>query len=230
MQRTIVCLANSYKHGGRCVAGICLETGEWLRLRGKADDGALTPREYALANSAGELRLLDVFSVDLHYALPSDCHPEDWEVSAAPWHLIDRPCPRERFDELASAASAAAAGAHLLGGYRDRVEGSELVSKPIKASLALVSPDSLWWWIREEHGKRKNRALFHRNHVTYDLAVTDPRWVEQMNLLPTGIYPHSMLAPHTAKVWLTISLSEVFHPRPGGPGWHFRIVAAVIAL
>jgi hypothetical protein len=227
MQRTMVCLANSYKHGGRCVAGICVETGEWLRLRGKADDGALSPREYSLAKNHGELRLLDVFSVDLHYAMPSDCHPEDWAVSTMPWQLMERPCPAHKWDKIAAEAPIAA---HILGGYRDRVSAEELLVKPMASSLALVHPDNLWWWIREERGKRKCRALFHRNNVTYDLPVTDPRWVEQMNLLPLGIYANSMLAPGAAKTWLTISLSEGFRPRADGPAWHFRIVAGVIAI
>jgi hypothetical protein len=227
MQRTIVCLANSYKHGGRCVAGVCLDTGEWLRLRGRADDGALTPHEYALGDGKGELRLLDVFSADLHYAMPSDCHPEDWAISTAPWQLLHRPCPESRWNAVA--ARAVAKEPHILGGYRDRIAAAELAGKPMKSSLALVCPENLWWWIRDEHGKRKYRALFHRDHVTYDLAVTDPRWIDQMNLLPAGIYPHAMLAPEASKTWLTVSLSEAFHPRADGPGWHFRIVASVIA-
>lgn len=227
MQRTIVCLANSYKHGGRCVAGICLDTGEWVRLRGNADDGALNPREYALANSKGELKLLDVFTAELHSPLPSDCHPEDWVIGPAPWQLVERPCPPPKWAEIAAAASSVA---NIFRENRDRVSAAELLAKPVKSSLTLVTPDSLWWLIRLEGDKRKNRVLFHCDHVAYDLPVTDPRWVEQMNLLPEGIYPHSMLAPNTGKPRLTISLSEGFRPRSNGPIWHFWLVAGVIAI
>jgi hypothetical protein len=76
----MVCLANSYKHGGRCVAGICLEDGSWVRLRGRAADGALEPAEYGL-DDGGEVQLLDVLEVDLHYALPSEAHAEDWVIA-----------------------------------------------------------------------------------------------------------------------------------------------------
>jgi hypothetical protein len=29
--------------------------------------------------------------------------------------------------------------------------------------------------------------------VRYDLAVTDPAWLDQLNLLPVGIHPHAFL-------------------------------------
>jgi hypothetical protein len=79
-------------------------------------------------------------------------------------------------------------------------------------------------WIREEGSKRRYRALFRRHHVTYDLAVTDPRWLERLDLLPAGIYPHATFADSVTATWLTISLSEAFH------GWHYKLVAAVITV
>jgi hypothetical protein len=224
VRRTIVCLANSYKHGGRCVAGVCLETGEWLRLRGPNGDGALAAREYVLADGAGEVRLLDVFEAVLHYAMPTDCHPEDWVIAAVSWRLLERPCSAECWKKVLEAEES---GSSLLGGYRDRVGADELRKKPAKTSLALVSPSEMCWWVREVRGERKNRALFQRHHVTFNFPVTDPRWVAQMNLLPLGIYPHKMLAPDAGKTWLTVSLSEAFVPN-ATEAWHFRIVAGVV--
>jgi hypothetical protein len=226
MRKNIVCLANSYKDGGRCVAGICVETGEWLRMRGKADDGTLTPREYALGEGAGEPRLLDVLQVELHYAMPSDCHPENWVIAPVRWQLLNRPCSDRLWAQVARSEHQ---GAPLLSGYRDRIAAEELRRRPVAASLALVAAEDIWWWVREEAGgKRKNRALFRRNHVTYNLAVTDPRWLDQMNLLPAGIYPHTLLAPDAKNTWLTVSLSEAFEANAGAGAWHYRIVAGVV--
>jgi hypothetical protein len=224
MRKTIVCLANSYKHGGRCVAGICLDDGKWIRLRSRDGDGSLAPHEYALNDGHGELRLLDVFEVDLHYAIPSDCHPEDWVTSPQFWRLIERPCSDKTWKKVAERVERRGP---LLGGYSDRVWASYFKNKPAEASLALVCPTDVWWWAREERGKIKYRALFKLNNITYDLAVTDPRWLEQMRLLPAGIYPHRLLAPETAETWLAVSLSEAFSPGGGGAA-HFRIVAGVI--
>ena len=133
-------------------------------------------------------------------------------------------CSPQRWQQVLQSEDTAAS---ILGGYRDRVAARELRAKPAKSSLTLIAPDDLHWWIREKNGERKNRALFQRHHITYNLPVTDPAWLAQMNLLPTGIHPHRLLAPNAKKTWLTVSLSEPFAPG-GGEAWHFRIVAAVI--
>ena len=223
MRRTIVCLANSYKHGGRCVAGVCVEDGSWVRLRGKAADGVLEAAEYSLTGvtdaKGSEVRLLDVIEVELHYAQPSAAHPEDWVIAPGRWRLVERPASVERWGAMAAAADK---GATILRGYGDRVTVEEVREKALGASLVLVCTSEVSWWVREERGVRKNRALFRRNHVTYDFAVTDPRWIERLNLMPAGIYPTSMLADGAKEVWLTVSLSEEFR------GWHYKLVAAVI--
>jgi hypothetical protein len=97
----------------------------------------------------------------------------------------------------------------------------EVRAKPLLSSLTLVCPDELHWWIREDHGKRKPRALFQRHHVTYDFSVTDPHWLDQLKPLPEGIYPHTNFTNAT-ETWLTISLSEAYF------GWHYKLVAGVV--
>ena len=181
-------------HGGRCIAGVSV------------DDGT-------------EPRLLDVIEVELHYALPSDSHPEDWQIAPTRWHLVERPANATRRQKVIAAADKATT---ILRGYRDRMSEDEIKAKPLQASLALVCPDELHWWIREDRSKRKYRALFQRHHVTYDFAVTDPPWLDQLNLLPAGIYPHSTFADPSTETCLTISLSEAFF------GWHYKLVAGVI--
>jgi hypothetical protein len=88
----------------------------------------------------------------------------------------------------------------------------------------------MWWWIREENGKRRNRVLFRRNYVSFNLPVTDPRWLDQMNLLPAGIYPNRLLAMNSKQTWLTVSLSEAFQAHSRAEPWHYRIVAGVICV
>jgi hypothetical protein len=214
LRTTIICLANSYKHGGRCIAGVSAEDGTWIRLRGKAPDGSLEPREYAL-DDGSEPRLLDAIEVELHYAQPSDSHPEDWQIAPVRWRLVERPVD---VGKLAGPESSTT----ILRGYRDRMSVDEIKAKPLHASLALICPEELHWWIRDDRGRRRSRALFQRHHVTYDFAVTDPRWLDQLNLLPAGIYPDSTFAAAGSETWLTISLSEPYF------GFHYKLVAGVI--
>ena len=56
----LLCLANSRKDGGRCIAGVRLDDGGWLRPVGSGAHGALVPRDYLLP-VGGEPRVLDIF-------------------------------------------------------------------------------------------------------------------------------------------------------------------------
>ena len=218
MQKTIICLANSYKHGGRCIAGVSLEDGAWIRLRGESADGALEPREYVLDDGT-EPRLLDIIQVEVHYAVQTKAHPEDWQIAPVQWNLVERPAVESRWSGVASEK---AKSKGVLGDHRDRIAEWELKYKPMRSSLCLICPAEIYWWIREDKGKRKYRTLFHHNYVTYDFALTDPRWIEHLNLLPAGIYPHAKFAAADAETWLTVSLSEPYF------GFHYKLVAGVI--
>jgi hypothetical protein len=218
LRKTIVCLANSYKHGGRCIAGVSLDDGAWIRLRGKADDGALCACEYALEDGS-EPNLLDVIEVEVHYAIHSASHPEDWQIAAARWRLVERPAAGRQWAELAGEKKKSKG---ILRDHRDRIATWELKYKPLQSSLCLICPSELYWWVREDKGKRRCRALFHYNYVTYDFALTDPHWLDRLKLLPDGIYPHSDFADAGIETWLTISLSEPYF------GFHYKLVAGVI--
>ena len=220
----ILCLANSYKHDHRCVAGISLVTKQWIRLIGKQVPGCLTRMEASYPDGK-EVALLDVFEAELGEKCCSNCHPEDVRVTGEPWRLV------RRFDEPRDPRFLTAfvnKGPSVLQGYCDRVYSRKFERTPADKSLELIHPDDLWWWIREETGKRKNRAVFRVGHVgrvRYDLAVTDPEWLERMHSLPAGIYPHAYFsAGKPSKTFLAISLSEPFE------GFHYKLVAGVVTL
>ena len=70
----ILCLANSYKHDHRCVAGIDLATKRWVRLVGRKIVGCLTVEETCYQDGS-EAALLDVFEAELGDNCASQCHP-----------------------------------------------------------------------------------------------------------------------------------------------------------
>jgi hypothetical protein len=220
----IVCLANSYKHDHRCVAGISLDSKKWVRLVGQTIPGCLTVKETCYPDGR-ETALLDVFEAELGEKCGSNCHPEDVFVTAKPW------LPVRRFDTPSDAQFLAAyinKEPVVLQGYCDRVLASRFEQTPAQCSLGLVRPEDLWWWIREENGKRRNRAVFRLGkvgRVRYDLAVTDPKWLDLLNLLPAGIHPHALLSGgKPSNTLLIVSLSEPFE------GFHYKLVAGVVNL
>ena len=220
----IVCLANSYKHDHRCVAGISLTTKRWVRLVSKAIPGCVTVEEATYA-CGKQVAVLDVFEVELGDPCGSDSHPEDRFILDTPWRHVrrfDRPQDREFLSSWATR------GPSVLEGCVDRIYTKKIDHAPLKASLELVRPDDLWWWIREEGGKRKNRGVFRLGYVgriRYDLAVTDPVWLATLNLLPAGIHPHALLlGMQPGKPLLSVSLSEPFE------GFHYKLIAGVINL
>lgn len=218
----IVCLANSYKHDNRCVAGISLSSRQWIRLVADRDSGCIA-RERTCYSDGSEAAILDVVEAEIAEPCGSQFHPEDVLVTDRRWKKI------RRFDQQADLeflATLANSRPEILGGYGDRVCSGREHPAPFTSSLELVHPEDLWWWIREEKGKRRNRALFrlgNAGRVRYDLAVTDPQWLESLQFLPAGIYPHGYFfrgaAPSTC---LTISLSEAYE------SFHYKLVAGVV--
>jgi hypothetical protein len=220
----IVCLANSYKHDNRCVAGISLITTKWVRLIGRNVPRCLT-RSEARYTDGKEVRLLDVFEVELDENCASNYHPEDVLTTGTPWRRI------RRFDQSCDLNILKSKVNHepvVLQGCCDRIDIHKFEKAAARESLGLLAPEDLWWWIREESGKRRHRANFrlgHEGRIRYDLPVTDPEWLDQLNLLPTGIHPHTVVCGNRRpETFLTASLSEPYE------GFHYKLIAGVINL
>jgi len=220
----ILCLANSYKHDHRCLAGISLVSKQWVRLVGQVVPGCMTLKEASYPDG-GEVRLLDIFEAELDESCGSNSHPEDVYINPKPFRRIDRfdqPHHSRKLDTHVNKDP------KVLQNCSDRIYYRKLESSPVANSIELIKPDDLWWWIRDEGGKRKNRALFrvgNASRIRYDFAVTDPVWLQQLNLLSPGIYPNSLLlGDKPNRTLLTVSLSEPFE------GFHYKLVAGVISL
>jgi hypothetical protein len=223
VDRTL-CLANSYKHDHRCVARISIVTQQWVRLVGHTIPGCLTLKEASYTDGK-EVRLLDIFEAEIDESCASNSHPEDVYLNPRPLRQIDRFNQPKHVRKLTSHLSK---NQTVLQSASDRVYYRKLENSPVPSSIELIKPDDLWWWIRDEFGKRRNRALFRvgrANRFRYDLAVTDPAWLNQLHLLNPGIYPNALLSPDKpCKTLLTVSLSEPFE------GFHYKLVAGVITL
>lgn len=224
----IVCLANSRKRHGRCVAGLRLDGKGWLRPVGSNPDGVLHPHHYMLPDDT-EPQWGDVLRVHCSRSKPQPHHPEDWAVMSLPWERVSGAAENNRQEWLRSYLSA---GPHLLDGADDRISAAHLQNHPASHSLALVAPESLKWHITaNKAGERRTRVIFDLDGAEYNLSLTDPVWEQRLMRLKTGVHPrHAAQIEADAEVWLTISLGEPFAKSDGDTEFCYKLVAGVLVL
>lgn len=220
--RTIVCLANSWKRSGRCVAGREVAPdglGDWIRPVSDRPDGELRDDEQRCADGT-DAALLDVVEVPLLRPLPDRHQQEN--------HLIDPDrCWTKRgtmvWRELQGAAEDPAGplwpnGYSSAHGLNDQVPADLLAEQT--RSLYLIRPDRLEIVVvpeafAEGNARLRVRAEFSLCGDEYRLAVTDP-WVVDEYLAKDR--------ERTAlgQALLCVSLGEVYHGRA------YKLAAAVI--
>jgi len=82
----IICLANSFKRGGRCVAGIDLETNKWVRPIGQGYEGAIGSERLI---DGTEPKLLDILDIPIGgNADDLGCQPENRILQPGPWRKV----------------------------------------------------------------------------------------------------------------------------------------------
>ena len=147
----ILCLANSYKHDNRCVAGISLVTKKWVRLVGRQIPGCLTREEASYADGQPSA-LLDVFEAEIGERCGTCAHPEDVYVGDSRWRLM------RRFDETVDPEFPSAFvddAPVVLQGYCDRVPETQFRRSPARLSLALIRPEDLCGGFVKKTGSAK---------------------------------------------------------------------------
>ena len=82
-EKTIICLANSYKHGGRCIAGrevVGGEIGAWVRPISSRPGHEVGEHERHYADR-GAVAVLDIADVSLVGHSPSGHQPENYVLA-----------------------------------------------------------------------------------------------------------------------------------------------------
>jgi hypothetical protein len=192
----LVCLANSRKQGGRCVAGLDLESGAWIRPVGPGEHGELDLSDCQL--DSGDLpALLDVIRVPLLEPVPEPHQPENWLVGPGRWTLAGRMTVE---DARTTLESARVAGPELFGDRSDRIDWDEIQARPVTSSLALIRVAAPTFMVNPWQSFRARFAL---NGAWYDLGYTDlSAWAAEAR----------QAAPFQAEGdwYLTISLGEPY--------------------
>ena len=220
--KRLVCLANSRKLHGRCVAGrewSGTKAGHWIRPISARDGGEVSEYERQYEDGS-DPRILDVIDVPLLEARPSGYQTENW--------LLDPTCYWEKVGRLSLFDLPALADPvaplwiddhSTYNGLNDKIPIAATGS--ITGSLRLLKVD----WLRltvsrpgEAFGNNKRRVQGRFRHAgrVYALWVTDPDWERTYLAKLDGTYD-------IGECFLTISLGEAYQDAC------YKLIAAIIS-
>jgi hypothetical protein len=228
----IVCLAISsmgydLPHG-RCIAGISLDTGRWIRLFGSHASGAIESELIHYRNQPRTpCRVLDLFEVELGEPRPSNIHPEDVNLLPSGFTFVRRFNQPADIDFLESHLER---NSPLLHSYSKTIPADDpLLKRRLSHSLSIIRPEQLHWKVgldQKYKNKLRIEADFRFDEDPYCLVLTDPIWKARCEHFGHGRHPHSTIAGEAnGQVLLTISLA-----REPKYGFHYKLVAGVVNL
>jgi hypothetical protein len=218
--KRIVCLANSWKLEERCIAGIDLDTGKWIRPvcdNLYPEDGRI-PRPVRIVEGR-EPALLDILQIPLAETgndFGFEC--ENLSVLPGEWKLLGKLQPTQLIGYCGNFS-------HILHNSSKYVNPSQLKALPFhqRRTLQLVQTNSLSV-TKSSAGSVGWRGSLQtiRGQVLRDAKITDPVFAEK---LETGHQP-------TGNYLVTVSLGMPWAPRDDWEGevpcW--KLIAGVIEL
>jgi hypothetical protein len=213
----ILVLASSRKHGGRCIAGLSLESNTLVRPVSPYDTGELVPGDCLPGNAYPEE--LDVVTFG-HVGHDGDStQPENLVIDEEPWEVQPRLTAAQ---VLAKLETVTHDGARLFGNRGKAVHVDDTAGG-VDASLLVIEPDDLTLCVTDE---RRPRAHFKHRGDFYDLAISDleiaPRLRRRQH---EGTYDFMDLGlDEPDRVFLTLSLALPMND------FHSKLVAGIIRM
>lgn len=220
-QYQLICLANSRKHAGRCIAGKIRtgqHVGDWIRPVGTSPSREITERdrEYSDGTSAQKLDLISIsFTGPQPPCFQRENHIIDDTIY---WAKVGQATLADLAPLVDTPPSLWENGESSYSGRNDRVSEASLVAP--RQTLYLIQPENVRIDVAAEgaafgDAKRSVRATFVYNQHTYALKVTDPAVEQHFKALADGTYhPNDMS-------YFCISLGETYN------GYAYKLIAAV---
>lgn len=220
--KRIVCLANSRKYAGHCVAGKNLDresTGQWIRPVSERPFQAVSwdERQY---RDGSEPRVLDIIALPVKNSQPNSYQSENWLVDPERhWAYAGTLSWRDLHAFAETPLSLWRNGSNTTHGLNDRVlftEAKTMQRSLYLIGLAAISVRVFAPGVRFGETRRRVQASFTYRDVPYRLWITDPVLEQRYRACDDGVYP---IGPCFA----TISLGE-----PVKDGYCYKLVAAII--
>ncbi|MCG2777198.1 MAG: DNA helicase RecQ [Desulfobacterales bacterium] len=217
--KQIICLANSRKYSGCCIAGKEAaegQTGEWIRPVGQMETGELSLRDISFRDG-GIPELLDIISFPLTRHSPHSYQSENYIIDDRQWVKKGKLSISDLPGLCDDVQSLWINGHHSHNGLNDRIP-LNIAEETVLSSLVLVKPRNLRITVDEGPNLlKKIRAKFNLNGVKYWLSVTDPLIEKKYFNKDIGEYTIT-----EENVYLTVSIGEPYE------GYCYKLVAAII--
>ena len=217
--KRIVCLANSRKLGGCCIAGKELlpggKPGPWFRPVSNREHEEVSLREIRCLDGAIP-QVLEVLDVPVLQAKPKDYQQENWLLDPERrWSRVDT-IDRNILSAWVDSVDALwHNGDSSSSGVNNRVP--EDAANALRTSLCLIPVDNFDLHVSTYGGKKRIQGHFIYKSDEYNIAITDHEYEYVFGQKPIGIYP-------LGKCLLTVSLGEPFE------GYAYKLIAAIIQL
>jgi hypothetical protein len=218
-RKQIICLANSRKYSGRCIAGKEIagnQIGGWVRPVSESENRELSVNDIIFQDGTYP-NLLDIISVPLLSHDPNSCQTENYLADPSQYWDKDGEFPLSNLPQLCDDAETLwMNGYDSYNGVNDRIP-AELADE-LSSSLLFIKPENVCIQVAEEaYEKRKVRAKFDFKGIRYCLTVTDPRFENVYIQKNTGEYPVN------EDVYFSVSIGEPYN------GYCYKLVAAIIS-
>lgn len=215
MDKFILCLANSYKHGGRCIAGVEVSINDGKLAIKKSSYGIPVWIRPVSHSAAGEVPLSDALGIKVlsvvkvcnaQYA-GNASHSEDHYYSKL--ELLDTLNPSDNFLN---------AFTDTWHNYIFGNRGRALTPQDFQSgdySLMLIRTEGCEVYLDTRYTP-KPRIKFQYSGAVYDFPITDPDFLNKLQANPT-LYKSGY-----GTVYIVASLGVVHD------GWHSKLAATII--
>lgn len=217
MDKHFICLANSYKRGGRCIAGVevTLDANDHWSVQCHSDGSPRWIRPIDKNTEYGEITESDARFIPIYTVVKLT------NVEICP-HLSHS---EDVFFSLMSPVGMIHPSNEVIRSFEDKVHHEIFYSTDLgispevyaqgNYSLMLIHPDCFKFVEDPTKNRAKYRMMFSYNGVSYDFSVTDPTFYEFVAQHPDTINTLNDL-------YLTLSIGLEYEGR------HHKLIAGVI--
>lgn len=215
-KRSIICMGNSYKNGGRCLAGIEVEKTFGVYSIVTNRDGSPKWLRPVMINDClgipehlvGTFGLFDILDVDVIGIAPTGAQNENvyFRSIVKIGHYnggLNSLCDNSHSLIFGNKGKAVAADDFCDVGY----------------SLMIIKPQDLYIESQDGGGYEKFRMQFTYKGIRYDFPLTDPVYIRKLRNRTCSRGDRS-----GDEVFLTLSLGVCFNE------WHYKLVAGVFDM